>query len=177
MIYRAAVPINVSVSDYVLTRACSAIYVGTGGTVVVDMAAPFPIVQSAEASITAINPTTGAITALALTFGGAGYGSAPTVHVNAPYGGSGANITANLTSGAVTSFTINSGGTDYNTTFGGMVYTPTISFSGGGTGTNITLSAISGGTIPISVSKVYHTSGASGIVLLYESSGSTILNF
>lgn len=170
MIYRAAIPINVSSTDYTAGRACSAIMVTTAGNIVVDMASPSTAIQSAEAEITGIDSSTGAITSVAVTFGGKNYTSAPVITIRAPYGGSSAVLTANLTSDVVTSITISNAGSGYNTG-----YTPVLQFSKGSS--SVTL-AVPIGIIPISVTKVYHTSTtASGLSLLYESIGSTVLNY
>jgi hypothetical protein len=178
MIYRAAFPIDVSSSDFILTRVCSALYIGSGGNLIVDMGAPNPIIQSAQACISGIDPTTGAITAVTLLYGGKGYASAPKVNISAPYGGSGAVITATLTGSVVTSLAISSAGTGYNVAIDNNPVLPVLSFSGGfGTGITFVVPTAGGIILPISVSKVYHTSTASEIVLLYESFGSTQLGF
>ncbi len=174
MIYRAAIPVNVSSTDVVLARACTALYIGTGGAgLAVDMATPTIPIINANAIVTGINQSTGAITALTLTYGGKGYTTGPKVTIYSPYGGTGANITANLTSDAVTSFTISSGGTGYN--LGSII--PTVQFSGGGNNIDVVFPAVIAGILPISVTKIYHSgTSATGIVALYESIGSTVFN-
>jgi autotransporter-associated beta strand protein len=74
---------------------------------------------------------------IAITDGGSGYSSAPTVTITKASGdttGSGATATANISGGVVTSITVTSGGTDYT-------IDPDISFSGGSPTTTATASA------------------------------------
>jgi hypothetical protein len=68
-------------------------------------------------------PSTGPISAIPVTNGGAGYGSPPTVTINGV--GTGASATAVLSGNSVASVTLNNGGSGYDKT-------TTISFSGGG---------------------------------------------
>ena len=74
---------------------------------------------------------------IAITDGGSGYSSAPTVTITKASGdttGSGATATANISGGVVTSITVTSGGTDYT-------IDPDISFSGGSPTTTATATA------------------------------------
>ena len=57
--------------------------------------------------------TSGAVSAITVRGGGAGYSSAPTVTIGPPASGTTATATAVITSGVVTSITINSGGSGY----------------------------------------------------------------
>ena len=66
-----------------------------------------------------------AVASTAITAGGSGYTSAPTVTFTAPPQGTTATGTATIASGAVTGITITNAGTGYETA-------PTIAFSGGG---------------------------------------------
>ena len=76
------------------------------------------------------------VTAFAVTGGGSGYSSPPTVAITGG-GGSGATATAVLTAGAVSSITVTGAGSGY-------VTSPTISFSGGGGAGATATASISG---------------------------------
>src|ERR1700744_4264408 len=102
MIYRAAKNIDVSSTDFTPTRACQAILVGTGGTLIVDMATNFPPIKAALLSVNTVD-SSGTITGVSIIYGGANYASAPIVTIVNNAGGSGAVITCNLTAGAVSS--------------------------------------------------------------------------
>ena len=96
----------------------------------------------------AVAVPTGTITTLALTAGGSGYTSAPTVVIGAPDipGGTQATATVTLSGGGVTAITVTSGGTGYTST-------PTVTLTGGG-GTGATATAVlsAAGVQSISVS-------------------------
>ena len=66
-------------------------------------------------AVATVDPTTGAITAIQVTAGGANYTQAATTVRIIGGGGSGATATAVVTSGAITAITVNQGGTGYNT--------------------------------------------------------------
>ena len=84
----------------------------------------------------AVAVPTGTITTLALTAGGSGYTSAPTVVIGAPdiTGGTQATATVTLSGGGVTAITVTSGGSGYTST-------PTVTLTGGG-GTGATATAV-----------------------------------
>ncbi len=156
MVYRSAIAINVSSVDQTLPRASDAILVGTGGNLTVD----FSSIKSAEAIVTGINPSTGAITAVKLLYGGFGYLAAPTVVVQSLLGTS-AVLTATITSGVVTALAISTPGTGYS-----IQRPPAISFTGGRS--NGSLVVVPAGVIPISASKIYHSgTSALNLVALY----------
>ena len=69
-------------------------------------------------------PTIGAVTSIAVTAGGSGYTSAPTVVLTGG-GGSGATATATITANAVTSVAVNLNGSGYTSA-------PIVTFTGGG---------------------------------------------
>jgi len=72
--------------------------------------------------------TTGTVTGYAITAGGAGYSSAPTVTFEGG-GGTGATATATLTSGAVTSLNITAAGTGYTSAPAIAITAPPVAFS------------------------------------------------
>jgi hypothetical protein len=79
--------------------------------------------STASASPGTVTLTSQTVTAIGVTYGGAGYTSAPTVLITGG-SGSGATATANLTAGVVTSITVNTPGSGYLTA-------PGITFVGG----------------------------------------------
>lgn len=166
MVFKAAQAVSLASTDFIVTRANQAILIGAGGSLIVDMATNYPPIKSAILRVTAVDPSTGAITDVEIMKGGANYASAPIVTAVNSYGGSGANITTTLTLGVVTSVTIVSGGTDYTQTLG-----ETQLQLSGGKGTGITL-VVPAGIVPFSVSKIYKMgTTATGITLLYEAVG------
>lgn len=68
--------------------------------------------------------TGGTVSGIAVTAGGSGYTTAPTVSITGG-GGSGATATATVSGGVVTAITVTAAGTSYTTA-------PTVTFSGGG---------------------------------------------
>lgn len=70
---------------------------------------------SPPATATANPPSGGFITVINVTFGGAGYGSAPAVNISGG-GGSGATATASVSGGVVTGIIVNNPGSGYTTT-------------------------------------------------------------
>ncbi len=77
-------------------------------------------------------PFMGALAAVGITAAGSGYTAVPTVTLTGG-GGSGATVTASITSGTISGLTITANGTGYTSA-------PAISFSGGG-GSNATATA------------------------------------
>ena len=101
-----------------------------------------------DATATATVSVAGVITGIAVTSGGTGYTSAPTVVISGG-GGTGATATATVSAGVITGITVNSGGTGYTSV-------PTISFTGGG-GAAATATVAAGVITSIAV-----TSGGAG---------------
>ena len=104
----------------------------------------------------------GTITSIAVTSGGTGYTSAPTISFTGG-SGSGAAATVAVAAGAITSIAVTSGGTGYTSA-------PTISFTGGGgsgaaatatvaPGTMTSIAVTSGGTGYTSASTISFTGG------------------
>jgi hypothetical protein len=95
----------------------------------------------------ALGTVTGAVTTIAVTAGGTGYTSAPTVVLTGENGGvvtggSGAVAVATVASGAVTSVIVINGGAEYTVA-------PTVTFTGGaGTGATATASIATAQTNP-----------------------------
>src|SRR5437879_7462298 len=82
-----------------------------------------------------LNATPSGVTSVAITSGGSGYTSAPTVIFSAPQiGGTKATGTAIISGGVVAAVTITNGGSGYTTT-------PTVTFAGGG-GSGATATAV-----------------------------------
>jgi hypothetical protein len=73
-----------------------------------------PGVNSSRTAQATAAVTSGFVTSIAVTDGGAGYVSAPTVTITGPTG-SGASATAAISGGAVTSITVQNAGAGYNT--------------------------------------------------------------
>lgn len=165
MLYRAAIPVSLASTDFIVARANQGILIGTAGNLLVDMATNYPPITTAVLQVTGIN-SSGTITSVAIINGGANYASAPIVTINNYYGGTGAAITTTLTAGVVTSVVIGSGGTGYTQNFG-----QTQLELSGGKGTGVTL-PVPAGILPLCISKIYKTgTTATGIFLLYEAVG------
>lgn len=76
---------------------------------------------------------TASIQNIAVTNGGSGYGTAPTVSINV---GSGVTATATVTNGAVTAITVNNQGNGHYT------YVPPVAITGGGSGSGCVAQAV-----------------------------------
>ncbi|MDP6080570.1 MAG: hypothetical protein QF435_10885 [Arenicellales bacterium] len=104
---------------------------------------------SGSGTTAAVTLTSGAVSSIAVTAGGTGYTSAPTVAIS---GGGGSSATATATiSAQVASITMTGGGSGYSSS-------PTVSFSGGGGSGAAGTANISAGAI----SSVTITNGGSG---------------
>ena len=121
-------------------------YVNEGET---NMSVTPPAASGATATATI---SAGVVTSIAVTSGGTGYTSAPTISFTGGGGGTGATATATISAGVVTSIAVTSGGTGYTSA-------PTISFTGGG-GTGATATA----TVSVAgvVNSIAVTSGGIG---------------
>ena len=130
---------------YPFLKTTLGFYVNDGET---NVSVTTPVGLGATATATV---STGAITSIAVTLGGTGYTSAPTISFTGG-GGTGAAATATIAAGTITSIAVTSGGTGYTST-------PTISFTGGGGGTGATATAtVSTGAI----TSIAVTSGGTG---------------
>ena len=112
-------------------------------------------VTAGGAGYGSVPQTGGVIDSVTVTNGGSGYTVAPTV--TAAGGGSGATFTAVLTGDAVTSVTITNGGSLYSS--------PTLSFSGGGGGSGATATATATPIVNHTVTLSVSGGGGSGAVL------------
>lgn len=105
----------------------------------------------------------GAVASAALTAGGSGYTSAPSVSFNGAGSGTGAVAVASLTPGAVASVNIISGGTN-------LTGTPTLTFLGGGGSGAVATCTVSGGVIT-AVSVSHGGSGYTSVPAVQVQSG------
>lgn len=123
---------------------------------------PVELLQMGEVYVALSNPVQ--VLTIAVTAGGSGYVSAPTVAITGG-GGSGATATATLTGDAVTSVTITAGGA-------GFTSIPTVTFTGGsGTGAAATASI---GIAPVTIGAgVYYDDTTGELASGTASSGQT----
>ena len=97
--------------------------------------------------IAPFQPATNLVTAIAVTAGGAGYTSAPSVTLTGG-GGTGATAVATIAAGAVSSVTITNQGSGYTSA-------PTVAFSGGGgTGAAATATQTSTAAVPAQIEEM-----------------------
>jgi hypothetical protein len=113
-------------------------YVSTAAAPAVTFSAP-DIAGGIQATGTVVI-SGGAVTAIAITSGGTGYDTAPTITITTATGdtGSGATATATLTDGVVSAITITAGGSGYKVA-------PTVSIAGGTPDTAAVLGAVTVG--------------------------------
>ena len=127
-------------------------YTSTSAAPAVTLSAP-DITGGIQATATC-TISGGAITAIAVSAGGTGYTTAPTITIGAPGGtGTTATATATVSGGVITAFTITSGGTGYKAT-------PTV-----------TITPVSGGTGGVAGAVTIATSTVTSIAIVNAGSG------
>jgi len=121
---------------------------------------------SSAAVAGAVTRVSGAVSAIAVTSGGAGYPEAPVVTITGG-GGTGATATAVLTNGVVTSITVTAGGSGYASTPTATIAAPPTTpygnyFTVTGTDTAFT-SKMVGSVLRVSGDATYHPEGLAGM--------------
>jgi hypothetical protein len=154
----ATVTINAAGSGYSSTAAAPAVTVSA------------PDQLGGTQAVVTVEISGGAITAIAVTNGGSGYSTAPTININSPSGGFGATFTVNMTgtvpNQSVSTITVVGGGTGYKGTV-------TAAFSAGNAVAGGVTIASSGITNPVIVTAGTGYSSAPTVTVAAPPSGTT----